>query len=266
VTLEALRAYQDQQLLYDGNVFEDSLPLAQAQQLAQKITQLNAGECYVYPTGFAGHAIYLTIERRDLNGKEGFLFRVDNLDGIDKLNAGSLRHHVLDSSEKAQRVYPAAFWTPRAAFLQDPLPYLTQLAWAKGSTPKTAIPTLYDNLPHRQVLSREYIALRYPSRKKQVVNNCSVKNWQVGMQIRWQQGNQPEAEGAHNLYRWFRQEEPTYLKTKHYKMKAHDKSLSDAPVVTPSHGQSHYILMPSPPIAAKNALPPAPEQNQGLNG
>ena len=90
---------------------------------------------------------------------------------------------------------------------------------------------LYDEeklLPERIELTHEFSAKIFPSRRTQTVSNCSVKNWQVGLQIRWQSIEQPQSSPSHSsssssssrdiLYRWFRLEEPRYLRTKYKKM------------------------------------------------
>ena len=229
-TLESLRVYQDQLFIQEVIYCVDPTPLKDAHVLflQRKIEGLKSEECYSYPTGFLGHAIYLNIERRLYNNEDSLIFRVDNLGLglIEEGEGGRTRHHLTKDDKGRTRAYPAAFCVSRDAFLkQDNRDYLLGITTSKWNFKENSLQFLYDELkllPNRVELNSEILSKIFPSRRIQTVSNCSVKNWQVGLQIRWQSIDQPPSPSSsssiHLLYRWFRQEEPRYLHTKYKKM------------------------------------------------
>ncbi|MBY0544154.1 MAG: ankyrin repeat domain-containing protein, partial [Gammaproteobacteria bacterium] len=232
LTLETLSAYQDQCLVdEEENRGGSELSLfqlrqAQVQNLASKINDLKEGENYIYPTGFAGnvidkqcgHAVYMNIERQKIAEQDYLLFRVDNLgDGITSPN-GALRHHF--HADNSNRVYPAIFRIPRASFINNHGLYLDGLVRAKWMGKNEALTAIYDDLkklPACVFLDAQQTAQQYSSRSLQTVGNCSVKNWQVGLQHRWQLIDPKHLLNPHELYTWFRGEEPCYLRAKYRK-------------------------------------------------
>ena len=229
-TLESLRVYQDQSLIQEEISCFDVTPLKDAHVLflQRKIEGLKSEESFSYPTGFIGHAIYLNIERRLYNNVDSLIFRVDNLgDGIKEGEGGRTRHHLSNDDKENTRAFPATFCVSRDSFLKNNHDYLKGIASSKWNFKENSLKILYDELkllPNRIELSREISAQLFPSRRIQTVSNCSVKNWQVGLQIRWQSIDQPLSSSSSSsssrdiLYRWFRQEEPRYLRTKYKKM------------------------------------------------
>ena len=231
-TLESLRVYQDQSLIQEAISCFDSTPLQLAHVLflQKKIEELKSEESYCYPTGFIGHAIYLNIERRIYNNEDSLIFRVDNLgDGIkEEGEGGRTRHHLCKDDKGNTRAFPTTFCVSRDSFLNNNQDYLKGIATSKWNYKENSLKFLYDELkllPQRVELDQEITAKLFPSRRIQTVSNCSVKNWQVGVQIRWQSIDQPKissqspsSSSQHLLYRWFRQEEPRYLRTKYKKM------------------------------------------------
>ena len=224
-TLESLHVFQDQSLIQEEISCFDTTPLQLAHVLflQKKIEGLKSEESYCYPTGFIGHAIYLNIERRLYNNEDSLIFRVDNLGGIEE--GGRTYHHLYTDSKGNKRAFPATFCVSRDSFLKNNHDYLKGIASSKWNLKENSLGLLYDELkllPNRVELDHKRVAKIFPSRRIQTVSNCSVKNWQVGMQIRWQSIDQlpsySSSSSPHFLYRWFRQEEPRYLRTKYKRM------------------------------------------------
>ena len=223
-TLESLRVYQDQLLIQEEISCSDPTPLKLAHVLflQKKIEGLRFEESFSYPTGFLGHTIYLNIERRLYNNEDSLLFRIDNLgDGLKE--GRRTRHHLYEDNGNT-RAFPATFCVSRDSFLNNNHDYLQGISSSKWNFKENSLKILYDDLkllPQRVELDHEILAKIFPSRRIQTASNCSVKNWQVGVQIRWQpieQVQSPSSSSRHLLYRWFRQEEPRYLRTKYKKM------------------------------------------------
>ena len=286
-TLESLRVYQDQSLIREVIYCVDPTPLKDAHVLflKKKIERLGMGESYAYPTGCIGHVIYLNIERRLYNNEDSLLFRLDNLglgfddeeengekgdernengkgEGKDEGKGGKRTRHHLRKDEKGKtRAYPATFCVSHDAFInQENNDYLFGITSSYWNFKEDSLKFLYDELkllPNRVELDHEILSKIFPSRRIQTVSNCSVKNWQVGLQIRWQSIDQPlssfssssSSTSPHFLYRWFRREEPHYLHTKYKKMAQEGKMKYSnnnnntknypSPSTSPSHSPSH---------------------------
>lgn len=228
-TLETLRAYQEQdfimsqfqKLTHKRNI--SKLYNAHAENLTGKVRCLKQEETYGYPTGWKGHAIYLNIQRRQIKDQDHLVFRIDNLgEGV-----LSNQHYfdVKKSKTGIQRryFYPSAFSTLcdnlADGSLENYFKAVVKAKIGKKDVSFDVIYNLHNQLPHSDVFTTEKIKEYYPARRKQTVGNCTVKNWHVGQQIRWQIGL-PNDPNSHQLYRWFRQEEAHYL---HIKYRAVDK-------------------------------------------
>ena len=269
-TLESLRVYQDQSLIQEEIYCDDPTPLKDAHILflQRKIEGLKSEECYSYPTGFLGHAIYLNIERRMYNNEDSLMFRVDNLgEGIKEVREGGrTRHHLSNDHKGNERAFPATFCVSRDSFLKNNYDYLKGITSAKWNFKENSLKFIYDEsilLPNRVELDHEISAKIFPSRRIQTVSNCSVKNWQVGLQIRWQSIDQPPSYSCscspHFLYRWFRREEPHYLHTKYNKMAQegmmkYSNNNNNYPSPSPSPLSSHQFPSQSPSHSHSTSL------------
>ncbi len=203
----------------------------------EKVMQI-PGKSYVCDAGYTGHAVYAHFENHpDYPGK--IIVRIDNL------GEGNRHHDLRNQPHKNNtpgiknlphaRVFPAQeLRTPNSALntcIRDALSlrFLKQSAGETDAAFKERVTMgLYGNSDPNITkadaarLKQAAIEQLYPWRGEQIVGNCVVKNWLVGMQIRLQQpkpANAPMVQNErwdHPLYHYFRVNELKYIPFKSY--------------------------------------------------
>ena len=126
LTLESLRCYQQNHFIHNElNVNQDyleDLQISLARNLLHHISKLNTASssnpqfpvCYVFPTGWNNHAVYLNIEHKQTYNQQSdrLFFRLDNLgQGVEKhcsINNINVHRHAQSqpSERKINRAYP----------------------------------------------------------------------------------------------------------------------------------------------------------------
>lgn len=210
--LETLRARRDSlfihnQLNDDANAIE-----AHAWNIARKVMQVTEAQHYCYYTGFVRHSIYLSFSLQTLGGVKRTIPRLDNL-------GGSCWHHETKASTSAAAStyrYPYAIDVPPDYFTlsqAQPPPYLINIIKAVFLDSLQANPLLYatsGNITFPK-LSASLVSGWWPAKMEQTVGNCTVKNHNIGLQIRLQLGDP-----THQLYHWLREMEVRFIPIKLY--------------------------------------------------
>lgn len=231
---------KEHQPMWDGLVnYGKSITLQYAglegyiKNIAKKIYNLPVGDSHIFPTGTRHHQVYVNFTRLD---QWTVRVRIDNLGhGLEYGEEEGGRYYPtafdlpvnyfyeskINNDHYLVDIFRTQFILGKLTFKVDKYEYDADDAAIR------AYPLIYDdytkasfcnlsnspfssNYPssklNKTVLKLGELKSIYASRTAQSVGNCVVKNFQVGLQARWQNGN-PTQKESHKLYRWFRIEE-----------------------------------------------------------